>query len=251
MVTQLGQGKLVVVEDAAILGLGTALGGDQDDTVTGLRTVDGGGGGILQDLHGFNHGRIQIVDLVHLQTVHDEERSQARTGVRRDTADADGGTLTRRTGIVEDLDTGGLTLEGGCGIGGGAVHQFLGADGCHGTGQVALALNTVTDDHRLLDELVVFDEDKVDFVLVADGNHLAGVADARHLDVGSGRNVQTVRTVQIGNCSDGSIADDDHGGSDNRSARRVNDLSPDCLVLRGDIQSAQKSGQERNDPYHS
>ena len=174
VVAQLSEGELIVIEDGAVLVrvLATVLGGDENDTVTGLRTVDGGGGGVLQDLHGLDHGRIEVVDLIDLQAVHDEERAEA-------------GAFTRSAGIVEDLDTGGLALEGGGGIGGGAVHQFLGADGRHGAGKVALALHAVTDDDGLVDELGVFDKDEVEFGLVTDRNNLAGIADTGHLEVGS------------------------------------------------------------------
>ena len=187
VVAQLSEGELIVIEDGAVLVLvlATVLGGDENDTVTGLRTVDGGGGGVLQDLHGLDHGRIEVVDLIDLQAVHDEERAEAGAAVGGDTADADGGTFTRSAGIVEDLDTGGLALEGGGGIGGGTVHQFLGADGRYRAGEIALALDAVTDDDGLVDELGVLDEDEGEFSLVAYRDHLACIADAGHLEAGS------------------------------------------------------------------
>ena len=253
MVAQPGQGEFIIIKDVAVpvLVLATVLGGDEHDTVTGLRTVDGGGGGILQNLHGFDHGRIEVVDLVDLQTVHDEERAEAGAAVGGDTADADGGTFTRGAGIVEDLDAGGLALEGGGGIGSGTVHQFLGADGRHRAGEIALALHAVTDDDSLIDEFGVLHEDKCEFGSVADRDHLAGIADAGYLKVGSGRHIQTERTVRVGNGTDGSIADDDHGGSDDRSARTVNNCSSDCPVLRGSDESAQKNGEKYDDSHRS
>ena len=139
----------------------TGLGGDEHDTVTGLRTVDGGGGGVLQDLDGLDHGRIQILDVVHLQTIDDEERSDV-AGVGGVTADTDVSALARSTGGVDDLDTGGLALQGGGGVGGGTVLQVLGTDRCHGAGQVALALDAVTDDDGLIQEFSVLDEDELE-----------------------------------------------------------------------------------------
>ena len=54
---------------------GSALGGDEDYAVTGLRSVDGCGSGVLQDLHALDHFRVEIVDVENFKTVNDEERS--------------------------------------------------------------------------------------------------------------------------------------------------------------------------------
>ena len=110
--------EAAVVRDVgrAVVG-GSRLGGDEYDTVTCLGSVDGCRGGVLQDLHRLDHGRIQVPDVVHLQTVHDEERSDG-SGVRGITADADAGRLSRCAGGVDDLDTCCLSLKGGCGVGG-------------------------------------------------------------------------------------------------------------------------------------
>ena len=238
--------ELVVVEDLAVLALGAALGGDEDDAVTGLRAVDGGGRGILQDFHGLDHGRIQILDVVHLQAVHDEERSEAGAAVGGDTADADVGFLARRAGIRIDLDAGGLALQGRGRVGRGTVHQFLRTDGRHGTGQVALALDTVTDDDRFVEELGVLLEDHLEFDLVAHRNHLAGISDAGELEGGAGGHVQPERAAGVSHRSHGRVADHHHGGSDDRSALGVDNRAPDCLVLRGRGNAAQECQQDRN-----
>ena len=246
-----GAGVLEVVEDPAVLGLGTALGGDEDDTVTCLRTVDGGGSGVLQDLHGFDHGRIQVLDVVHFQTVHDHERSETGAAVGGDTADADVGLFARGAGVGVDLHAGGLALQGGGGVGGGTVHQFLRTDRRHRTGEVTLALDAVADDHGLLKELGIFQEDDVDDVPVTDRNHLGGIADAGDFDARAGRNAQAVRTVRAGDGADGRVADQHHGGSDDRNARAVNNRSPDCPVLGGYGIPARKDGKEYQDSRRS
>ena len=240
-----GIGVLVVVEHLAVTLL-TGLGGHEDDTVTCLSAVDGGGGGILQDLDGLDHFRIQVLDVVHLQTVHDEERSEG-TGVGGVTADADGGAGTRSTGRVDDLHTGGLALEGGGGVGGGTVLEILLADGRDGTGEVTLLLDTVTDHDGLVEELGVLLKDHVENGLVSDGDHLAGVADAGNLDVRAGGHVQTEGTVQIGHRADGRVAHDDHGGTDDRCAAGIGNRSADGTVLGG----RNRSQQARCDDEHS
>ena len=238
-------GELIIVEDTSVLGLRAALGGDEDDTVTGLRTIDGGGSGVLQDLHGLDHGRIQVLDVVHFQAIHDQERAEAGTAVGGDTADADMGLFTRSARIGIDLDTGGLALQGGGGIGGGTVHQFLGTDGRHRTGEVALALDTVADDHGLIQEFGVLLQDDLDLGLVADGNHLRGVTDAGDFDTGAGRDGQAESAVRVGPRADGRVADQHDGGPDDGSARGIDHGPPDRPVLGGDGDATQTCQQNR------
>ena len=198
-----------------------------------MRAVDGGGGGILQDLHGFDHGRIQVIDLIDLQAVHDQERAEAGTGVGGDTADADGRAFARRTGVVEDLHARGLALEGGGCVRGGTIHQFLGTDGSHRTGEVALALDAVADDHGFFEEFGVFPEDDVNDGLVGDGNHLRSIADAGEFEIRAGGHVQAVGAVRVGHRSHGAVTDKHDRRADDGRALDIYYRSPDYLVLRG------------------
>ena len=166
---------LEVVEHAAAA-LGTGLGGDEHDTVTGLDAVDGGGGGVLQDLDGSDGLRSEVADVVDLQTVHDHERGGL--GVGGITADLDRRSGTRSTGSVHDLHTGGFALQSLCDIGRRAVLKVGFLDGRNGAGDIALPLDTVTDDHGFLEHLGVLLEDDVEGGLVADGKGLGLVADA-------------------------------------------------------------------------
>ena len=239
VVAEAAEGKLVVVEDVAVLVLvlGAVLRCDENDTVTGLRTVDSGGGGILQNFHGFDHGRIEVVDLVDLQTVHDEERAEAGTAVGGDTADADGSSFTRGTGIVEDLHAGGLALEGGGCIGRGTVLEFGLADRGHGSGEVALALHTVTDHDGLFEHLVILFEDDVEDALVADGDGLSLVADALDGDACSGGNAQRESAIQICGCANARIADHGDGSADDGFSAGVDDSATDGTVLGGGLKT--------------
>ena len=108
--------ELAAIRDLCLTAIGsTRLGCDDNDTITCLRTIDGSRSGILQYLHAFNHRWIQILDVIHLQTIDNEQRTDITT-IRRITTDTDIGSLTRTTRI-NNLYTGSLTLEGSTGIG--------------------------------------------------------------------------------------------------------------------------------------
>ena len=246
---QAGEGELTVVEDTAFALL-TGLGGDEHDTVTGLGAVNGGGGGVLQDLHGLDHFRIQILDVFHLQTVHDEERSDV-TGVGGVTADADVSALARSTGRTDDLDTGGLTLEGDGGVGGGTVLEVIGPDGSDGTGEVALLLDTVTDHDGLVKELGVLLEDHIENGLVSDGNHLGGVTDAGNFNVRARGHVKTESTVNIGHRADGRVSDNHHGGTDDRCTGGIGNRSADGTILGGRDRSQEARCDDHRGGRHS
>ena len=109
-------GELAAVRNLSLTAIGsTRLGSNDNDTITRLRTIDGSRSGILQYLHAFNHRWIQILDVIHLQTIDNEQRADITT-VGRITTDTDIGSLTRTT-RVDNLYTGSLTLEGSTGIG--------------------------------------------------------------------------------------------------------------------------------------
>ena len=244
-----GEGELVVVEDLAF-SLLAGLRSHEHDAVTGLGTVDGRGGGILQDLDGLDHFRVQVLDVVHLQAVHDEERSQG-TGIGGITADADIGPLARRTGSVDDLDTGGLALEGGGRVGSRAVLEVLTADGGHGTGQVALFLDAVTDHDGLVEEHRILLEDDTELGLVPDGNDLFGIADAGDADGSPGGDAEAECAVQAGDGSDRGIADEDHGRTHDGRAGFIDDNAADGTVLGGCDRSQESRRENHRDGGHS
>ena len=109
-------GELAAVRNLSLTAIGsTRLGCDDNDTITRLRTIDGSRSGILQYLHALDHRWIQVLDVIHLQTIDDEQRTDITT-IGRITTDTDIGSLTRTT-RVDNLHTGSLTLEGSTGIG--------------------------------------------------------------------------------------------------------------------------------------
>ena len=224
---------------------GTALRGHEDDTVTGLGAVDGGGGGILQDLDGLDHRRLDVLDAGDLQAVHDVQRGEVATigGV---TTDADVSAAARST-VREDVHTGGLALEGVGRIDGGQVLEGLLTDRSHGAGEVALLLHTVTDDHRLVQEFGVLREDEAESGLVPAGDRLVGVADAGDVDGSARRDIETESSVHVSHCADGRVADHDDSRPDHRSAALVDNRSADGAVLGG----RNRSQEARCDDHHS
>ena len=100
-----GQGNVGVT-------LRTVLGGNHDNAVGTSRTVDGGSGGILQDLDALDVGGVHEVGIVaYLHTInYIKRRSIAIDGT--DTTDADSSLSVRRTVLHGNLHTGSSTLEG-------------------------------------------------------------------------------------------------------------------------------------------
>ena len=194
-----------VVGDLRAAVLATFLGGDDDDTVGGTRTVDGSGGGILQhgeagDVFRIDHcqgvGKTLHAFVVHGETVDDDERVVG--GVeRRTTADADGSVGTRRTTRGGDIDTGNLTNEHVLRIGRDALGHFVGFDGGHRTGGVCLLHFGVADHHRLVEGGVVFKGDDNGAVGFHVGHFVADVAHANHR---AGLHVEAEVTVHVGLC---------------------------------------------------
>ena len=250
-VTQRSDGKLVVVEDGAVLalGIGTVLGGDEDDAVTGLRTIDGGRCGILQHLHGLDHGRVQILDVVHLEAVHDKERTQAGAAVGGDTAHADVGRFAGGAGVGVHLHAGGLALQGGGGIRSGPVGQFFGADRGHGTGEVALALYAVTDNHRLFDGFYILFQDDIKEGLVAHREGLGYIAQAFDGKCCPGRDIERKGTFCIRNGGHVVTADHHDHCTDNRLAADIRNSTFYRPILSLGRKASQKNGEYRQDTH--
>ena len=93
------------------LGFGAALGGDEDHAVCAAHTVEGGGGGILEDAE---RSDVLGIDEIHVafHSVHQHERfAVGSEGVH--TADPEVGARSRLTCALNDHDTGQFTGEGG------------------------------------------------------------------------------------------------------------------------------------------
>ena len=91
------------------------LGGDENHTIARFSAIDGRGSRILEDLHGLDQRRVEILDAADLEAVHNDERSDV-AAVGRNTTDLNSSAASRRAGVGDDLDTGHLSLKGGGGI---------------------------------------------------------------------------------------------------------------------------------------
>ena len=210
----------VVEGELAVL---TTIGGDEDDTVAASCTVDGGCGGVLEDVDGLDILRVDHVEADGLRddTVDDDERAAGRETIRTTDLDGTGGT---RTSVVADHDAGGLTLEGFDSIEDRVLEEFFRFHGDHGTGHVALTHGTVTDGHRFFKHQAV--------VLEGDGHVVGGfdplghIADAGNFQNSSGSDAKFEVTVEVRDDTIGGAGHED-GGSDNRLAVGIQDFTPD------------------------
>ena len=141
---------------AGLACLATA-GGHEDDTVRGAGTVNGGGGGILQDVDALDVIRVDVLEGCALDSIDHHERSGAATdGVQ--TTDQDVVSAARLIVGTLDLDARKGSLEGAGSIGVAATDQVGGGNRSNRTGQVTLLDGTVTDHHRLIQHLRILGE---------------------------------------------------------------------------------------------
>ena len=166
----------VVVDGGLAFFTGTALGIDQNYAGGGLCTVNGAGGGVLQDGDALDVIRIHQRQAA-LHAVHQDERA---AGVQGNLA-ADGkAVLGSLDGTVTIREHDGRigTLDGHRRIRDGALVQRGPVDDGHGTGHVHPFLGTVTHDDHFVKKVHRIVEDNPDVALVAiDKDFLILVAD--------------------------------------------------------------------------
>ena len=133
--------------------VGAVSSSDQHHAVTSLGTIDSSRSGILQHLHRLDERRIEVLDVVDLQTINDEQRSVVTIGTVATHTNL--GTGSRRT-TVDDLHTSDLALQGCTCVARGEILDSVATHGGHSTGQVALLLHTITDDDDIVECTVVF-----------------------------------------------------------------------------------------------
>ena len=145
-------------------GTGALLGGDDDDTVGGTRSVDGRRGRILEDGHALDVVRIDETQEVsaagnrpadlHGHAIEDNQRVVGRIE-RRTATDADRTAGRRRTAAADNLHTAHLAVDKCLGRIDDTLVEILAVHTRHRTGQVALALYAVADDDCLLQNMFV------------------------------------------------------------------------------------------------
>ena len=217
------------------------LGRHHDDAVCGTRTVDCGGGGILQDFYGLDVGCVHVrqsvgdgiaVDYHQRGTVRRNRTCSAHADYRHDT-DLGGG--------VADGETCNLSLEGGSDIRDRNVDQgSVAFEFGDGTCQVGFRLGSVTYDDDIFKDIVIHFETHVDSSRIACDPLLAAISKAGEFKYGIGRrNIDGIIAIYIGSCSDGGTLDH-HGRSDQR-AFIIGNHSPDSMAL-----SSHDQGEKRH-----
>ena len=245
------EGEGVGVGHAGLSDL-TFLGGHEDNTILGTQTVDGSGS-ILQDGDGLNVVRVQFCESsagggvvvvpapvltasgLTGNTIDDHERGAVTT---------EGDVLVEpahSTGVLTDLQTGNLTLQGGNEVtllGGGDV---LGLDVGDGAGEGSLLLGTVTHDHGLFQF--------GGFLLEGDVHRRRSHFDAkglithcRNFEFCSGRNADGEITVEVAGCAVGG-ADLEDGRTDDGLLLSVKHRTLHREVLGGHKPGAQDKSQ--------
>ena len=222
---------VVVAHLHAVAGL-SALGGDQHHTESSARTVDRGGGGILQDGDRCDVLRVEVGQVVDRNAVdHVERGGRTAVGQGTDTTDHDGRLGVDVTVDVEDGQTGDSTLQGFAHAGRRlALEGLRDVDGRDGAGQVGAALRAVTDHDGFVEEFGVICQNDVDHSAAGHGDLLGLVADAGKRKCTVGGYVDGVGTVDIRRSSCGR-SNNDHVGTYDRLVVLIDHLTGDGNVL--------------------
>ena len=228
----------------------TLLGGHEDNAVRSTRTVDGGGGGVLEDVDGLDVGGVQGAQAAARDAVDDVQRLGIADGAH--TADVHLEALARLTGTLGDGDARALALESAEGRGGVEFREVVALHLDRGPGEELLLLDTVTDDHRLGQLVQVGFQDDVHDGTAVDGDFLAGVAEDFHGEDAVGRSLHRVLAVDVGRGPVGRSLDDDRGERDGFAVLAVSDGSRDGLVLRAGSQREKpdRKGQKEFGEFH-
>ena len=201
---------------------GTGFGGDHDDTAGSGRTVQGGGGSVLQDGDGLD---VVGVEGAAGDAVHHIERTGA-CGDGAGTADADVGVVTGLAGAVHDHDAGHLALQHVTYVVGAHVAEFLTAHRDDGAGEFRFLLRGVTQDNDFVEGLGVRAEGYVDDGAAVDRFRNADITQGGERDRGVRGRLDHEFTVVIGN---GSVSAGEHDArpDEGLAVRCIRDLAGD------------------------
>ena len=223
---------VAVVGDAhGLFLLGALLRVDQDHAEGGLRTVDGGGGGVLQDGDRLDVIRVDVVQRGDLDVVEQDQRGGGTVVGTDLAADADDGVGTDLSRTDTDVQARSSTLETTSDIGDRTALELLGCvDRGDGTGQVRFLLLAETDDDGVLEHLRIFCQDDVNDPAAGHGDLLGLVADAGELKCTIGGYVDGIGTVDVRR---GSVrrSNNDHVGTYDRLVVLIDHLTGDGNVL--------------------
>ena len=135
------------------------LGGDEDDAISGARTVDGAGCGVLQYVDPFDVCGVERIDVAAGNTVNYVDRSCGTIGTRA--TDANLETVAGLTRIGLDVDAGRLALERTEHLGGVHLLDVVTLDFHGGTGDQFFLLDAIADYDHFVEFLIVLAESEV------------------------------------------------------------------------------------------
>ena len=219
-----------------VIGIGI-FGGDDDNAVSTLRTVDSGCSCILEDVHRSDVTRRNIGNRAHRHTVHDIERVVA-LGKRRTTTHTDLHIRIRTSFCRSDRHTGQFTLQCLCCAGYRYILDLVCAHRSHGRYDVTFLCCTVTGYHHFLQHFAVLGKHYIHHI-AGDGQFLRLHTDIRedeHFRII--RNLEGVVTVEIRYCTDGGTLHH-YGSRDDRLSRLVLYCSADHTRLSHHAQQEQ------------
>ena len=174
----------------------SALGGNQNHTVSGLRTVDSGGSGILQDINAFDIGWVQGRDITAYPVYQIKRRSITH---RTQTTDTYLHAFARLTGSRRNVHTRSL-----------ALHSLQRAIGVHlrqgltfylhrSTGHQFLLLNTVTYYDYFIQGFRILSHYYIQCSLIGNLDFLRLETDVREYQRLAGSYAYGIISVEVGN----------------------------------------------------
>ena len=209
----------VCVEGDLRLACHPLFGGDDDHTIGTTCPIDGGGGGILQDVDGLD---ILRVDVPKTSADHSVDHHQRLRGPGDGilTADIDLEALPRLVAGFGDHHTRDLTLQGLGDVGRVGADDVAGSQGTYGTGQVLLTNGAITHDHHIFHLGTFRDHLYAEGRLVPHSDLLSGIANGinNDHDLTGRRNIQGKFPIIIGDSSACPAFDGDAGTGQRASA---------------------------------
>ena len=176
----------------------SVLGRNDDYTIGGHRTVNGSGGTIFQDFHGFDILRIDGVDVTRIP-VDDVKRLIVTHSL--DTTDFYRNACTCITSRFQNAYTGNFTLQCfGC-AGSGTLHQIFRFHRRNGTGHITLLHRTVTYDYDFIQHFRIIFQCYFDVLLPVEGNFLGYITHIRDYHSCFGRDCQRKVAVNVGDAT--------------------------------------------------
>ena len=204
---------------------------DEDDAVGAAGAVDGGGGGILEDVHALDVARGDVGEGPHERHAVQHDERVVGGGQGAVAADADFHARARTGRGLGHLHAGHAAVQRAGEVAGGDFAEALAAHRGDGAGHIRLAGRTVADDHDGIQGLGVIGHDDIDPRAPLHGYALGRISHARDFE-GRGRaDLEGIGPVDTGDGADRGVQDH-HGSSDDGLATRVRDRAADGDVLR-------------------